>query len=325
MDLRAKPFPNLLVLLLSLIFCIGITEVGMRFLLKNSLSITEDERNLTYRYDEELGWFPVENSKKRYTGSRSIEVEHNSRGFRDSERKVGTKPSIIFLGDSFVWGYDVEKQERFTEKLSEKLAGWSLYNLGVSGYGTDQEYLLLRRHYDFYNPNIVFLVFCTHNDEVDNSHNVTYGRYYKPYFMVNGDSLTLKGVPVPKSENYFFVRHKILSRSYWFRLLARAYFMYIVALPPSLELNNPTAAIITNMNEFVKARGAEFLFGLTEKDPELEKFLKNKDIPYVDLSNSYRYSSHGDHWTPDGHTFVSERIYDFLMEGKYLQKFESRR
>lgn len=297
----------------------GITEIGMRFIFKNSRIITKDERNLTYRYDEELGWFPVESSKKRYNGSRSIEFEHNSRGFRDSEHIVDTKPRILFLGDSFVWGYDVEKQERFTEKLREKLTDWSLYNLGVSGYGTDQEYLLLRRHYDFYSPKIVFLVFCTDTDENDNSHNVRYGRYYKPYFIANGDSLTLKGVPVPKSENYFIMRHNILAQSYWFILLTKAYF-YITS-PPSLKLNNPTHAIIENMNKFVKIRGAEFLVGLTDKHPELEKFLKDKDIHYVDLSNSYRYPSHGAHWTPDGHAFVSEIIYDFLMKGKYLQGF----
>ena len=160
MDLRGKRSLNLLVLLLSLTFCIEITEIGMRFLLKKRLSIHKDERNLNYRYDEELGWFPVENSKQSYEGSRSIKVEHNSRGFRDSDHIVDTKPRIIFVGDSFVWGSDVEKQERFTEKLRGKLTNWSVYNLGVSGYGTDQEYLLLKRHYDFYSPNIVFLVFC---------------------------------------------------------------------------------------------------------------------------------------------------------------------
>ena len=319
MALGEKRFLNWLILLLSVTLCIGITEIGMRFLLKNRLNIKKDERNLSYRYDEELGWFPVENSKKSYKGgSRSIEVEHNSRGFRDSEHIVDTKPGIIFLGDSFVWGYDVEKQERFTEKLRGKLAAWSIYNLGVSGYGTDQEYLLLRRHFEFYKPKIVFLVFGTESDEDDNSTNVRYKGYYKPYFIFDGESLTLKGVPVPKSANYFFLHHNILSHSYWFRLLTKAYFKYTA--PPSLKLNDPTHAIIANMDKFVKFRGAEFLVGLTKENPELEKFLKDKDIHYVDLSNPYRYPSNGYHWTPAGHALVSERIYDFLTTGKYLQR-----
>ncbi len=87
-----------------------------------------------------------------------------------------------------------------------------------------------------------------------------------------------------------------------------------------MKLDDPTHAIIANMYKFVKNRGAEFLVGLTRGNVKLEEFLKNKDIPYVDLSNLYRYPSNGYHWTPDGHGFVSQRIYDFLTEGKYLQR-----
>jgi len=224
----------------------------------------------------------------------------------------------LFLGDSFVWGYDVESQERFTEKLRAKLPGWSIYNLGVSGYGTDQEYLLLERQYDFYKPTIVFLVFCAENDELDNSHNVRYGGYFKPYFIADGDNLTLKGVPVPKSDDYFLAQHTLLARSYWFRLLVNGYFK--IMGPPSLELKDPTRAIITQMHRFVKARGAAFIVGLQGANPELEKYFKESSIPCVDLSNSYTYPTKGNHWTPEGHTVVSERIYNFLVQGGYLHE-----
>jgi hypothetical protein len=316
--LREKRFANLLVLLLSLVFCIGITEIGMRILLKSTLGTRTNEKSLLYRYDPTLGWFPVENSKKIFTGSRPIEVAHNSRGFRDPEHVVDTRPGILFLGDSFVWGYDVERDQRFTEKLRAKLPDWAIYNLGVSGYGTDQEYLLLEQQFDYYKPNIVFLVFCAQNDELDNSHNVRYGGYFKPYFIADGDSLTLRGVPVPKSDEYFLAQHTILSHSYWFRLLANGYFR--VMGPRSLELRDPTRAIITHMHRFVKARGAEFIVGLQGANPELEKYLKDNNIPCLDLSNSYTYPTKGNHWTPEGHTLVSERIYNFLMQGGYLKE-----
>jgi len=315
---RAKFFSNLLVFLLSLVFWIGVTEVAMRFFFSKQLGLVEDEKNLTYRYDDQLGWFPVANSKNLYTGSRSIQVEHNSRGFRDAEHIVDDKPGIIFLGDSFVWGYDVEKQERFTEKLREKLTDWSVYNLGVSGYGTDQEYLLLQQQYDFYHPNIVFLVFCIQNDEKDNTSKSRYKCYYKPYFISDGDNLILQGVPVHKSVNYFFMQHPLLSESYWFRLLSKAYFK-ISAPWSSAELKNPTQAILINMNKFVKGKGAKFAVGLTERSSSLEKFLQKEGIPYVDLENTYRYPSHGGHWTPEGHTFVSDKIYDFLLKAGFLR------
>ena len=111
MSLRGSPWIKALLILLWSFFCIGVTDVGMGILFRDRLALHEDERNLTYRYDPELGWFPIANSKKGFTGSRTIHIEHNSRGFRDVEHVVGAKPRIIFLGDSFVWGYDVEQSE----------------------------------------------------------------------------------------------------------------------------------------------------------------------------------------------------------------------
>jgi len=288
----------------------------MRVIFKNTLSLAmwSDERNL-YRYDSKLGWFPIENSHNIFTGNRSIEVEHNSRGFRDSEHLVSINPRIVFLGDSFVWGYDVEKQERFTEKLAAKFANLSIYNLGISGYGTDQEYLLLAQHYDYYKPHIVFLVFS--NDEEDNCTNDRYG-YFKPYFISHGNHLTLKGVPVPKSWHYFLTQHEMLSYSFWFRLITRLYFNHLD--PPSLQLNDPTNAIITNIHKFVKTRGAKLIVGLQGEHPTLKKHLEDSRIPHIDLTNSYTYPTRGKHWTPDGHTYVSEKIFDYLMKEKYLEE-----
>lgn len=289
-------------------------------LFADALGLRHDEMTVLYRYDEKLGWFPLENSRKTVKANKIFQVEHNRRGFRDSEHLVGPNPRIVFLGDSFVWGYDVEKQERFTEKLHEKFSNSSIYNLGISGYGTDQQYLLLQQQYDFYMPNIVFLVFCTDNDKNENSHNYVHRGYFKPYFVANGDNLTLKGVPVPKSWRYFIKQHDLLSYSCWFRLISKLYFKYMG--PSSLELNDPTYAIISNMNRFIKTRGAQFIVGLQGTDLKLEKFLADNNIPFVDLSTSYTYSKYGNHWTPQGHIIVSEKIYNFLTKEKSMNNIQ---
>jgi len=292
----------------------------MRIFLQSRLKIHHDERNLLYRYDEMLGWFPIANSRTVFTGeSRTIHVEHNSRGFRDVEHVVDQRQRLVFLGDSFVWGYDAERTERFSERLREKLPGWSIYNLGVSGYGTDQEYLLLRREYDFYQPNVVFLVFCTDNDESDNSSNVVYDGYFKPFFTVGRGGLELNGVPVPKSKNFFFARHPVLAELYWTRLLGKIYFR--ITVPAYRYMDNPTNAILSSMAEFIQHRGGKFAIGLQGRKAELESFLEASKIAYVDLSNPYRYpAALGGHWTPEGHQVVSERIYEFLQRGSLITK-----
>jgi len=307
---------RLVLLFLSLVFCLLLAEVGLRVILAGRLEVQKDERNLTYRYDSFLGWFPVEDSVKEYEGSRTINVRHNSRGFRDEEHLVGENPRILFLGDSFVWGYDVNESERFTEKLETLLPDWSVYNLGVSGYGTDQEYLLLKEHYDYYRPNVVLLVFCSDNDFYDNTRNNVYGGYYKPYFAFNGEAFELGGIPVPRSENFFFANHYILAKSYLARLVSTIYFR--LTTPPHLEVSNPTYAIINKIYELSKDKGFRFIIGLQEETPELEPFLSSNNIPYLLLSNPYRYPSHGRHWTPAGHAYVAEKIYEYLKQAKLV-------
>lgn len=293
------------------------TEIGMRHLLQDRLSLPIDEQNNTCRYDSELGWFPKENSQGKLYRSRCIDVQHNSRGFRDSEHIVSNKPRIMFLGDSFVWGFDVEKNERFTEKLRLRIPEWSIYNLGVIGYGTDQELILLAKHYKYYRPDIVFVLFCTENDDYDNTHNIVYGGYHKPYFEIEQNILLLSGTPVPKSFNHYISRKDLLSKLYWFRLIAKAY--YMLTSPPSLELDNVTPSLILKIEELVKSQGAQLIVGSTGSHPDLSNFLSSRNIAYVDLSNPHRYQEYGFHWTPDGHTFVSERIYDFLNQEGYLR------
>ena len=303
---------------LWVVLCIAGSDIGLGVLFRKRLLLEHDERNLTYRYDPELGWFPTANSRKSFTGGRTIQVHHNARGFRDIEHVVGTKPRIVVLGDSFVWGYDVEQPERFTEKLRSSLPGWSIYNLGVSGYGTDQEYLLLKREYDFYRPQIVFLVFCRDNDEDDNSSNRRYGAFYKPYFTVGSNGLTLRGVPVPKSEKYFFAQHYLLARSSWARLFALAYF-HRTAPPTYTASHSPTHAILADMQQFVQSKGGKLLIGLQKPYPELERFLNERNIAHVDLGNPYVFTDGSHHWTPQGHTLVSAKIKAFLDQGRFLQ------
>jgi hypothetical protein len=312
-QLRGK----LVLLLISLLICLGVCESGLRIFCRESLGRVEDEKTLTYRYDSELGWFPVPNTSKRFTGSRTITVTHNSQGFRDSERASapGDKPAIIFLGDSLVWGFDVEAQERFTDKLQAKHPEWSVYNFGVSGYGTDQEYLLLQKHFDEYHPKVVFLVICGDNDNEDNAWNIR-GGYYKPFYTLEGGRPKVNNVPVPKSEKVVFAAHKFLCGPYLIRLVVRAY-CRLVSPPPRRNPDPPTGVLLLDLRQYVTARRASFVVGLQHSHVDIQKFLEDFKIPFVDLettNSAHVYPALGKHWTPEGHTFVAEKIDEFLKK-----------
>ena len=271
-----------------------------------------DEINLTYKYDEELGWFPIENSEKKYNGTRIINVQHNNNGFRDIDHGTKTKKRIAFLGDSFVWGYDVEYGERFTEYLQTSLSDWEIINMGVSGYSNDQELILIKQWFDHFKPDIVFLVICD-NDWVGNRTNKLYD-YYKPYFKYTENKLVKHGIPVGKSLHFFTSKYSNLLKS---RLIQG---IIQITRPKRVQVEDPTSEIIYEMNSFVKSKGSEFFIAFTDDDgiPEECSYCDSFDIPYLSLANDYRYDANGFHWTPEGNEFVSNKIYEFLEKENVL-------
>jgi lysophospholipase L1-like esterase len=152
-----------------------------------------------YLYDAQLGWRNIPGWQSTTMGK---PLSINSHGLRDREYKWDKPPGvkrILVLGDSFAWGYGVADSEIFTEVLERELAGgkqsWQVLNSGVSGWGTDQEYLFLNSEGFRYSPDIVILAFFCVNDPTNNGHWEQYG-LRKPVFR--STNLDLANVPVPQ-------------------------------------------------------------------------------------------------------------------------------
>src|SRR6266436_3377566 len=176
---------------------------------------TLSERSLSYRYDAELGWAPVPNSSSQITTFRTTHFKHNSLGLRDEELSLDAKPTIMFLGDSFVWGLDSEADERFTDLLKPMIPDYKILAAGIAAYGTDQEYLLLKRLWSKVQPAVVVLIFCAQNDRLDNSTNIRYEGYQKPYFETASDgALVQSKQPVPISRLQY-IKENWLVRNLW--------------------------------------------------------------------------------------------------------------
>ena len=67
-----------------------------------------DWGSMQYRYDAEIGWTPAPKSQSVSAMPREVTVSHNSLGIRDVEFERNGKPTILFMGDSLTWGYNVE-------------------------------------------------------------------------------------------------------------------------------------------------------------------------------------------------------------------------
>jgi len=265
-----------------------------------------------YNYDAELGWFPVPNTDVTFTGMRTVRVRHNSLGLRDIEHDTAPKPTIAFVGDSFVWGYDAEENERFTEVLRARMPERRIVNAGVTAYGTDQEYLALRRLWDRIKPDVVVLVVCVDNDRKDNTVNTRNDGPYKPYFAMTSDGGgDFKGIPVPWSRHLYFADNWLARNS---RVVRVAVSAYVLITNPQVTVPDPTERLIGMMREFVQSKGAKFLVGLQYREPQLEDFLGTQKIPFVSFDGAEHEQGDGDHWTPKGHELVAERLLKLFSE-----------
>ncbi len=300
---------TLVIILLSLLAVEGALRLADFRVLRQDSS----ERSLSYDYDAELGWIPVPNSEAIVTTARTIHARHNSLGLRDIEYRPDGRPAILFLGDSFVWGVDAEANERFTDLLRQRLPQFSILNAGVSGYGTDQELLWLKRLWPTIKPAIVVLLFCTDNDRLDNGTNVRYGGYRKPYFETTADgSLAARGQPVPKSLK-LMIRDEWLPRHVWLARLAS--FAYVELHAPQLFVPDPTNKLVGAIDDFVTGNDGRLLVALQHKDDQLISYLQQRRIPFVPLDGAAAYGAeHGAHFTPEGNQFVSRTLETFLNQ-----------
>ena len=308
----ARPFDGRKALFL-LVYSLAMLALGVATVEIYGRTVLEpryrrDERSRNFEYNTVLGWFPKKNDQRTFEATRPIVVRHNRDGFRDDEPGLKDRPRVLFLGDSFVWGYDVEKDERFTEKLQGQLADKQVLNLGVSGYSTDQEWILLRREYDRYRPDVVFLI-LDQNDRAGNSSNMAYG-YFKPYFVNDRGRWVPRGIPVPKNAMYRFRTMKSFwGRSYCVMILLKVYERFFERQEHRpIRVPDPTEGLIGQMNSFVTRKGGQFIVGLIDPDPVLARFCRNGHIPVADLTEvdlRYRYPSNGSHWDPSGHERVA--------------------
>ena len=137
-------------------------------------------------------------------------VRTNETGFRCDHEVTREKPPGVFrvllFGDSFTAGDGVSNQYRYGDLLEKRFKRLQILNFGLSGTGTDQQYLIFQEfagdlEYDL-------LMICPH---VGNIQRVVSryrlvserglgkrGYLAKPFFELSDGQLVLRHVPVPK-------------------------------------------------------------------------------------------------------------------------------
>jgi hypothetical protein len=307
---------GLVLLLCVVVVALGAAEVLLRVTQLAQRPVSDGTYG-PYRFDPELGWLAPPNSTGvQPSTNRTVSLQHNSLGIRERELSDIAPHRILFLGDSFTWGFDAEVDERFTNLLQKELPQYGMVNAGIAGYGTDQQFLLMERLWTKVNPKAVVVTFCVNNDRDDNSSSVRY-RQYKPYFVRTPEGeLQVRGYPLPRPSS------DGTTRSGWLENLALVRF----AVDSYARLRNretivpdPTEHLIDMMQRTVEARGARLVVGLQRHEPRLEAHLLARGIPHTSFDGAPFYVAAGEHWTPEGNAQVARQYLALFTETGMLQ------
>lgn len=159
--------PEYLFMLLFFLF-IFIAIFSLELLLrKQSAYKINSDNDVCFCFDLNIGIWHKKNFSCRLS---TYSVAINKHGLRDSEipyRNIHNRYRILILGDSIAWGFGVNNGETFADFIEKELKSTDVINMGVAGYGTGEEFLLLKYEGLRYKPNTVILFFYIGNDVIE--------------------------------------------------------------------------------------------------------------------------------------------------------------
>ena len=148
--------------------------------------------------DRTLGWrtLPDLDMTRRNANDRFWQVRTDSQG--DRIPAEGELPAargwseecetrILILGDSFAFGEGVNLEDRFDSQLGRMHADWCLRNLGVMGYGTDQQLIAARNAIPELVAGDTILLLTHANDLIDVLRSSHSGRARAHFQLVDGE------------------------------------------------------------------------------------------------------------------------------------------
>lgn len=207
----------------------------------------ESERGKFARYDRLLGWDGLENAEDDFEWlDTRHHVKQNRFGYRGSEYEFQRtkKRRIVVLGDSFTWGFGVDDNDIFTSIIEKKTQfSVELVNLGVSGYGSDQEFLLWLKKGYLWKPDDIILMITIVNDPWENLVSTAYG-YPKPLLKLRKDGkLVLTNTPIPQRDtpwNKPKESYKIERHGWVYSLLTKSAFanLFITVISENRTVRN---------------------------------------------------------------------------------------
>lgn len=207
--------------------------------------------------DPELGWAPI--------------LQDGRVGMREEPIDL-TRPRLLFIGDSIVFGHGVQADQTMTRALERLLPGWQVLNAGVQGYSPDQELVYLRRIIGEVKPHVVLVGAYTGNDFSTSGREFSWG-HSKPLFILDkskdpaGELVRIDraGACIDR------VGNSPLFRLFWHDKDRAARLIETLCTPLALnhrQTREVIAASYVGMDALAKSHGAKLLHVLMQEQRE---------------------------------------------------------
>jgi len=152
------------------------------------------------QYDPEIGWVSLPNLALPDHYGPGISLHTNSRGFRGSaetaDRHAAGERRLICSGDSFTLGFGVSDDQTWCHLLGQLVPGLETINMGQGGYGIGQSYLAYKRNLRDVEHELHIFAFI--RDDFNRMGKSEFLGYGKPRVAMEGGSLVVRNVPVPR-------------------------------------------------------------------------------------------------------------------------------
>jgi hypothetical protein len=152
-------------------------------------------------YDPDLGWMNVRGLRVEGMYGPGTTFTTNSRGFRGLAEHAPAVPAgtyrVVCLGDSFTMGSGVGDDATFPAQLAALGDGLEAVNMGLGGFGIDQDYLWYLRDGLALEADMLLFAFIA-SDFNRMLSDAFLDKYPKPVLRVVDGGLVVGNVPAPR-------------------------------------------------------------------------------------------------------------------------------
>lgn len=291
------------------------------------------------RIDEKYGKVNREDCRETLRFPRSDFVMHvrtNSLGLRDREYDLTDESAkrVLLVGDSFTFGYGLNREDIFDAKLERKLREtgekYFVINAGVNDWGTLQEVVYARDHFELFSPDVIVLTFCGNDPEGDRRYLAQVRQDFQGYFYFPGKAFLRR-----QSHLYRLLRSQVWALEQ--RLDEpegagqRAEAVHVDPQTGYRIPNEAWRATLATLRDFHRdflefnAEGVLLIQATAPWDERIRARLSSiangENLVYVDLADEARELSPSErrlpydaHWSERMHSISAERLFETITE-----------